>query len=212
MSAEYFHEHIGRHLIGAEAGSEYTSPHKIFIPQRTSKDIKTLNLGQIGITYIASPEGSVIIGRLEHPSTPELQIVRSEDVSADKYMAQWLLSRESGGYMVGYIGKSAAESSFKISHTLARTTICDSSSPIMVNLNEVKATLQLIQDAGIPWKTFAVALYAYAEHKRYQNNASKEKLNKLLIKTPALRQLLPKSKVMTNSGEYKVLSSYHIER
>ncbi len=212
MTREYFHEHIGRHLIGAGAGSEYISPHKIFIPQRTSKDVKTLNLGQIGITYIACPEGSIIIGRLEHPSTPELQIIRSEDVSADKYMAHWLLNREVGGFMVGYIGKAAVESTFKLTHALARTTICDSSSPMMVNLKEVKETLKLIQDAGIPWKIFATALHTYAAYRAHQSNASKEKLNKQLINTPALRRVLPQCPVMTNSGEYKILSAYHIDR
>ena len=76
---------------------------------------------------------------------------------------------------------------------------------------------QAYQQIGhLPWKQIiAPAIHTYSDYKlaaQGENQREKERLLKLLGKTPELSGILPKLEVRPGSGEYSILSWANIER
>lgn len=207
---EFFHAHLGRH-IGVEDGGSVKSAR---VPQRVKAGVSDLSLGQMDTFYIVAETRSMLIGRAELPDTPTVQFVATEDVSARKFIAEWLLGQASAPFMVGVISKAHPEPSFCVTHHIAQTTFCDTSGNVTFNLEIARQAYQLIKH--LPWKTVvAPAIHTYSDFKlapQENNQKERARLMKLLEKTPELKTILPKLEVRPNSGEYSVLSWANIER
>lgn len=212
MSAtDFFHQNIGS-KIGVVAGDGIKS---VRIPQRVKEGVKELSLGQMDCFYIAAGTGpSYLIGRVDLESGDTLQFVGTETTSARKYIAQWLLQDAVTPFIVGVIGKAHPEPSFHVTHHLAMTQFCDTAGNFHVNVEQARLADQRI--AHLDWKkVVAPAIHAYADYiqaPQDNNQREKDKLLKLIAKTPELSQLLPTLGVRPGSGEYTLLSWKNIEQ
>lgn len=208
--SEFFYTYIGAKL-GAPA---HAGIKAVRIPQRVKEGVKDLSLGQMDCFYIATPHGpSRLIGRIELPSRPDLQFVDTETTSARRYIAQWLLNDAAAPFIVGVIGKAHPEASYRITHHLAATQFCDTAGNFPINVELARVAHRHI--ARLDWKKIvAPAIHAYNDYIQasHGSNQEKDKLQKLLAKTPEITRLLPIINIRPGSGEYTMLSWANIEQ
>lgn len=106
----FWHEHIGQHISGADEGEV-----KVRVPTRLKRGVELHNLGAgIDAFYICEGQ-SYLIAKVELPSKEGLTIVTSENVSGERFIAQWLANDAPTDrpWMVGVIGKACPIKSFR---------------------------------------------------------------------------------------------------
>lgn len=208
----FWHEHLGQYISDLPEAKSAGA----VLPHRLNKGVGPLRIGAIDMFYIVTPEKSLAIGRLEMPESAHVKFVPTETVSARKFVAQWLVNSEAQGpFMVGVLGKADAVASMKISHTPALSYFCQAGEGFSFNMEVVRRAITLIGD--LPWKkTVAPAIHKYATFLSATPGNEQDKLmkelNGLLDKVPALRNILPRLKVLPKSGEYEILSWLNIDR
>jgi hypothetical protein len=184
------------------------------LPQRGKGEVKLASLCQIGAFYIASStEPSRLIGRVEPPSPPGVELVGGETVSPEKYIAHWLIHSAVPPFIVGVTRKAHPEPSFRVTEALSAVHFCDTSGGFVANLELVRQAHAKI--GLLDWKkvvSSAICTYSdYVNAPSSDNSREKERLKKLLEKTPELSAILPALGVRPGSGEFKVLSWYNKE-
>ncbi|MDK2126244.1 hypothetical protein [Parachitinimonas caeni] len=204
---EFFHQAIGTKLGIPEKASVKSQQ----FPHRVASGVKPLSLGQLDCFYIAASDGpSQLIGRIQLPPIKGLEVIDTEQVSARKHLANWLLTHAAPPYMVGMIGKAHPEPSFRISPHLALTQLCDTGGNQPINVELAREGFAKIAD--LPWKqVVAPAIHCYERYLQAPRGANAAQLKKLLDKTPSLRKILPTLGIRPNSGEYSLLSWANIE-
>lgn len=190
-------------------------------PTRLKKGVGMNRLGAgIDLFYIATPGASTLIGKLEMKDRPGLSFVPSEDVSGEKFIAQWLINSapDDSPWMIGMIGNANPAESLKVSHPLALCRFCGTSSGFDFDLRLVREAVRII--GKLDWKAeVAGALHGYQTRLNALEIGDLEKadregkkLTKLFGKQPSLKPALValcKLPLKPNSGEYQVLSWYN---
>lgn len=206
----FWFENLGQFL--SDNSPETTTA--CIIPHRTLKGIKSIRIGALDAFYIVTPAESILIGRVEQPDSSRVRCIGTENISARKYLAEWLLNSAEGPYMIGVLGKASAQSSLRLSHHITQSQFGEAGGGFSFDLQVVRNAQKKI--ALLPWKTIvAPAIHQYDRlcHATPQMiDREREKLQKLLLKTPELRSILPSLKVLPKSGEYTILSWLNIEK
>src|SRR5690606_21471195 len=148
-----------------------------------------------------SPRSSGICGMVSSPinpvsrktaadDMPELKFISSEEVSAEKLTAQWLINEAPINelWMIGVIGNANPAESLRISQPPGLCAFGEASGGFEFNLGIVKEAVKLIGDT--PWKKdVAPAIHAYEEKLRasvsqdtFRITKANEKLDKLFKK------------------------------
>lgn len=212
----FWYECIGRHLAPDTAPAAST---KAGVITRLKKGIGSNTLGAgIDAFYIAHKKKSYVIGKLEMPSNPELEFVPSEEVSGEKFIAQWLVNEapEDEPWMIGVIGNANPNSGMKLSRPLALCRFCDTSSGFDFDLGIVRDAVKIIGDE-LDWKKdVAPALHIYQSRLQASGIGNEDKverenrkLQKAFDKAPLLKKTLIalcKLPLKPHSGEYEILS------
>lgn len=208
----FWYECIGRHLAPDTAPAAST---KAGVITRLKKGIGSNTLGAgIDAFYIAHKKKSFVIGKLEMPSNPALEFISSEEISGEKFIAQWLVNDapEDEPWMIGVIGNANPNSGMKLSRPLALCRFCDTSSGFDFDLGIVRNAVKIIGD-DLDWKKdVAPALHIFQS--RLQGDEEKierenKKLQKAFDKSPTLKKALLslcRLPLKPNSGEYEILS------
>ena len=209
----FWHQTIGQYLTTPSLSP--TDSPRAKIPHRTKeKGIQMMRIGAKDVFYIATPERSILIGCIEMEDTDHLHFVPSESCSARKYVAEWLLTNAVGPFMVGEIAQGDAHDSFRVSHHVTQSYYCQPGAGFFFDLELVREAQKKI--TNLSWKKIvAPAIHQY-ERMRHATDSDvvfeREKMMKLIKKTPELRQILPTLGVLPNSGEYNLLSWLNIEQ
>jgi hypothetical protein len=209
-ASHFWHENLGRFLTDLPEGVSTGA----VINHRTLKGIKPLRIGAVDAFYIATPTASFVLGRVEQQDGERVKFLGTEQFSARKYLAEWLIHQASAPFMVGVLGKANALPSLRVSHHVSQSYFCEAGGGFGFNLNVVRDAQEKI--ASLPWKkTVAPAIHQYsrlcqADPKTIEKD--REKMQGILAKSPELRQILPLLKILPSSGEYTVLSWLNIEK
>lgn len=214
MSSEdigFWHEYLGRYLSDAPIGKS----SKIQIETRLKRGVGLNTLGAgIDAHYIVTTTHAWLIGKIERESTDRVTYVPSDTykaLSGIKFIAKWLAEGNvSFPFMIGVIGKSNPDASFRVSYSMERCFYGVSGGGFEFNLEKVRNAYAQRDD--VPWKTLAPAIHQHARYKHAQAvgnsdgiRVEKDKLAKMLDKTPGLRTILPELGVLPGSGEYAIL-------
>lgn len=207
---EFWSNTIGLHITPS---APHPQPWAYMVPHRTNNGVKPLRLGAIDAFYFGSNHGSFILGRIEHPNTASLRIIGTEDVSARKYLAHYLIDKAKTPFIVGVIGNASPESSFSISHTLNRVTFCEASKSFTLDLDKVRLAYKILEKFN--WKKDVVPLIYALETYRTESDKMSSKFAKAksdLSKSSAeLLAAVNQSSIKPYSGEYTILSWANIE-
>jgi hypothetical protein len=208
---EFFYQNIGKR-IGVKAGCGVKS---VQVPQRVKVGVKQLALGQMDCFYIAcATEPSQLIGRIEPPAPSGLDFVGTESISARRHIADWLIHSAKPPFITGVIGKAHPEPSFRLSKTLVEVYFCDTAGGFVASVDLVRKAHEKIRH--LEWKkVVAPAIHTYHDYliaPLGENAREKNRLQKLLDKTPEMSVLLPSLGIRPGSGEYAILSWSNIER
>lgn len=213
-----WYECIGRHLA---PDCEPDASTKVGVMTRMLRGtgLNTLGAG-IDAYYIASPKKSYLIGKVEMPNLPELEFIPSEEVSGEKFIAQWLVKEapDDQPWMIGVIGNASPNASMKASHPLALCCFCGASSGFDFDLGIVRQAVAIIGE--MDWKKeIAPALHTFQSRQLASSigddgKVEREnlKLLKAFEKTPGLKAALLdlcRLPLKTGSGEYEILSWYN---
>lgn len=208
---DFWHQCVGRHLSDG-LPAETLSP---FVPTRLKKGVGPNRLGAgIDAFYVACPEGSHLIGKLEMTSVPGLTFHPSEEQSGQRFIAHWLMHEAplDEPWMIGVISKANPLRSLALSQPPALCEFCQTSGNFSFNLEAVRQAHQLMGD--LPWK--AVVAPSIHAHARFlsaatetEREAARTRLTDILSKTPSLKGVLRQLRAAPGSGEYEILSWYH---
>lgn len=218
QAIELWYECIGQHLAPE---SDPAGSTKIGVMTRKTKGVGPHTLGAgIDAYYIACKRKSFVIGKLELPNLPGLEFVPSEDVSGEKYIAQWLVNHapEDEPWMIGVIGNASPNASMKVSHPVALCCFCEASSGFDFDLGIVRQAVAIIGE--LDWKKdIATALHTFQSRQLASSigdeakmERENKKLQKAFEKTPELKPALLalcRLPLKVGSGEYEVLSWYN---
>ena len=207
---EFWHGCIGSQLDSSLSAQQ--SPGAM-IPHRTLKGIKPLRIGAIDAFYYGSEKGSFVLGRLELPNTDSTQFIGTEDVSARRFLARYLIENAEAPFMCGVIGNASPVSSFKVTHAIARSTFCEAGKSFHFDLGKVREAYQLL--STFDWKKEVASLiYAVETYRTEKNQRSLKwiKANEAIRKaSPDLRSAVNRAAIKPFSGEYTILSWANIE-
>lgn len=207
---EFWHGCIGSQLDSTLSSQQ--SPGAI-IPQRTLKGIKPLRIGAIDAFYYGSEKGSFVLGRLELPNTKGTQFIGTEDVSARRYLARYLIQDAEAPFICGVIGNASPVSSFKVTHAIARSTFCEAGKSFHFDLGKVRDAYRLL--SAFDWKKEVVSLiYAIETYRTEKNQVSikwKKASEAIRKASPELLSAINRAAIKPFSGEYTILSWANIE-
>lgn len=214
----FWYDCIGRHLAPDTAPAAST---KAGVMTRLKKGVASNPLGAgIDVFYIANKKKSFVVGKLEAPknSNPVIEFFPSEEVSGEKFIAQWLVNDapEDEPWMIGVIGNANPNSGMKISRPLALCRFCDMSSGFDFDLGIVRNAVKIIGD-DLDWKKdVAPALHIFQSRLQASGIGDEDKverenkkLQKAFDKSPTLKKALLalcRLPLKPNSGEYEILS------
>lgn len=207
----FWHQHIGQHIGSIEAGD--TKPR---VPTRLKRGIDPNTLGAgIDAFYIACEGMSHVVGKVELPNSKHITYTASENISGEKFIAQWLAhdAPTDQPWIVGVIGKANPNASFVLSQPPSLCSFCQSSKGFEFNLHHFRADVELIK--GLDWKLVTQAMYAlndFTSLNEYQITKGRNSLTKLFKNEPRLKQVLPHLRAKPNNGEHQILSWYNRTR
>jgi hypothetical protein len=206
----FWHDRIGRYLKNSPL--DMNESYSAVIPHRTkNKGVHPMRIGALEAFYIASMKTSYLIGRVELRDSDNIKFIGTENTSARKFIAQWLLTEATAPFMIGVIGKGSALESFALSHHIVQSVFCEAGAGFKFNLQIVREANKKI--SHLPWKKVASAIHQYESLRHAEPHKledERRKMQKILAKEPDLRTILPQLKVLPHSGEYTILSWLNI--
>lgn len=207
----FWHEHIGQHISGDPEGAV-----KVRVPTRLKRGVELHNLGAgIDAFYIVCEGQSYLVGKVELPSKEGLIIVPSEDVSGERFIAQWLANDAPTDrpWMVGVIGKACPIKSFTLSQPPSLCVFGQSGKNFEFNLSHFRADVELAKT--IDWKILVQAIHAHDDFKslnEFRRGKGSTALQRLFKRESMLKEILPRLRSKPNSGEQILLSWYNRAR
>ena len=208
---QFWHETIGQHISDNPVGQLKPS-----VPTRLKRGVDLNPIGAgIDAFYIACEGDSHLIGKIELPNRAGLTFTPSEDISGERFIAQWLAHKAPSDkpWVVGVISKANPKSSVSFSQAPSLCVFCQNGKNFEFNLTHFKSDIELTKN--IDWKLVSQAIYAYDDYTT-NNNFRKDKGSRVLAKLfktePKLKAILPKLRAQPNNGEHLLLSWYNRKR
>lgn len=209
-ATDFWSDTIGLHMTPSAPNPQ---PWAYMVPHRTNNGIKPLRLGAIDAFYFGSAYESFILGRIEHPDSALLRFIGTEDVSARKFLAHYLIEKAKPPFIVGVLGNASPEGAFSISHTLNRVTYCEASKSFTLDLEKVRLAYRTLVQFN--WKKDIVPLIYALETYRTELDKLGPRFAKakadLSKSSPDLLCAVNQASIKPYSGEYTILSWANIE-
>lgn len=207
----YWHDQIGSVIGAADEKTMCVS-----VPTRLKRGLGDNRLGAgIDAFYIACEGDSYLISKTELPNTKGLTFVPSEDLSGERFIAQWLAESApvDRPWLVGVISKASPNDSLAFSQPPYLGVFCQANKGFEFNLAHYRSDVELSK--SIDWKVLVSAIYAYDDfisYDSFRKEKGSKSLEKLFKREPELKKILPKLKAKPNNGEHTLLSWYNRAR
>ena len=207
---QFWHDNLGKHLSDRSVEESCG----VVLPTRSkAKGIVNIRLGSgvdmgAPIDYMASPKGSVIIGKLALEDTDKVSFIGKdkEKMRPVKFVAEWIATKAQVPFMVGKITNSSPLSSFRVSAHEAQCYYCEAGKILTFNLEVIRHDLALV--SALPWRTVSMGMMLrqkYVAEAGKGGVAEKTKLMKFAKSNPEVYAILPKLKMVQGSSEFKIL-------